>query len=61
MGFSLKHSDDLVAGLLRKQISELKSVLDDVEQGRPLPDYAHDNLKKVEQQIRWLRKVWFED
>ena len=61
MGFSLKHSEDLVAGLLRKQIAELSNVLHDVEQGKPLQDYAHENLKKVEQQIRWLRKVWFED
>lgn len=60
MGFTLKYSDDLAAGLLRKQISELRMVLRDVEEGKPLPEHAHQKLKTVEQQIRWLRKVWFD-
>ena len=50
-------NDDLVASLLRKQITDLTAVLREMEQGNPLKDYAHENLLKIEKQIRWLRKV----
>ena len=61
MGFSIKQSEDLIAGLLRKQIRDLTGILRDVETGKPNRQYAHENLKRVEQQVRWLRKVWFEE
>ena len=61
MGFTLKYSEDLVAGLLRKQINELRMILHDLEEGRPLPGDVSQKLKIVEQQVRWLRKVWFDN
>ena len=61
MGFTLKYSEDLVAGLLRKQINELRMILRDLEEGRPLPGDVSQKLKIVEQQVRWLRKVWFDN
>ena len=61
MGFSIGESEDLIAGLLRKQIQDLNNILRDVEAGKPSKDYAHENLKRVEQQLRWLRKIWFEE
>lgn len=57
MGFILKNNEELVARLLRKQIIELNNVLREVENNRALKDHALENLKHVELQIRWLRKI----
>jgi len=59
VGFSSKTSHDWFVGLLRKQIGDLDKLLKDVEDGRPIEEDAHLNLKRVEQQIRWLRKAYF--
>jgi hypothetical protein len=61
MGFSLQDNEDLIAGLLRKQVDDLTGILRDVEQGRLIEECAYENLKNVEKQIRWLRKVWLEN
>jgi hypothetical protein len=61
MGFSLEDNADWIAGLLRKQVAELSAVLQDVEQGKFIKERAFENLKKVEKQIRWLRKAWLEN
>jgi len=60
VGFCRIVNDDLFVDLLRKQIGDLTEILNDLEQGKPLKDYAHENLKNIEQQIRWLRKVRIE-
>ena len=57
MGFSWKHNEDLIAGLVRKQIDGLNTILRDLEFGKPFTNSAHENLKNIEQQIRWLRTV----
>lgn len=57
MGYALRHNDDLIAGLLRRQIEDLRGILRQLETGHPLEEAAKANLKQVEDQIRWLRKV----
>jgi hypothetical protein len=53
-----KSNEDLIAGLLRKQIEDLKFVLRDLESGKPFNDNAYGNLKRVEQRIHWLRQCF---
>lgn len=55
LSFAGKRNEDLIAALMRKQIDELNLLLRDLESGKPLNDYAHENLRRHEMQIRWLR------
>ena len=52
-------SEDLFVSSLRSQIDLLMKVLNHVETGNPINDYVAENMKAVEKDIRWLRKVSF--
>jgi len=61
MGYALRHNEDLIAGLLRRQIEDLRGILRQFETGHPLEDNAKANIKQVEDQLRWLRKICFDN
>ena len=52
-------SEDLFVSSLRSQIDLLMKVLNHVETGNPINDYVAENMKAVEKDIRWLRKISF--
>ena len=52
-------SEDLFASSLRSQINILMNVLNHIETGNPINDYVAENLRTVEKDIRWLRKISF--
>ncbi|MFA5259857.1 MAG: hypothetical protein WC450_01365 [Candidatus Omnitrophota bacterium] len=57
MGVNGKQNEDLIAGLIRKQIDDLNHVLQTLEAERVLDEYSYQNLKRVERQIHRLRTV----
>lgn len=56
--------EDFVVRLLRGQVDTLQNVIQSIEDDRKafffadtsLHDYVHDNIKSVEQKLRWARK-----
>ena len=52
-------SEDLFVSSLRSQIDLLMKVLNHVETGNPINDYVAENMKAVEKDTRWLRKISF--
>ncbi len=48
---------EIIASLLRQQISILEDFLRNIEQGNRNDDYIYENLKRVEKNLKWLRKL----
>ena len=45
--------------ILRAQINSLQNILRSIEEGGVVEDYMYENLKVVEKNLRWLRKLFF--
>jgi len=52
-----EHDEELITSLLRRQIEELRLILQDLESGKSLNDYTYESLRHIQQQIHWLKAV----
>ena len=50
--------EDLIVSLLRSQINLLGQVISHIEEGNTINGYVHENIKCVEKNLRWLRKLF---
>ena len=50
--------EDLIIRLLRSQIELLMNLVNHIEAGNDINGYVEDNLKRVEKDLRWLRKFY---
>lgn len=49
---------DMLVSLLRSQIVTLEGILKNIEQGNSIDEYADAGIKRVEKNLRWLRKLF---
>ena len=50
-------NSDVNATLLRIQIQILKTLLKNIEQKNDIDENTNESIKKVEKNLRWLRKL----
>ena len=51
--------EDLFVGFLRSQLSHLQNILSHIEQGNPINGYVDENIKRIEKDLHWLRRFYF--
>ena len=52
-------NEDIIVSFLRSQIKTLENIIESVEKRNDMSDFAHENLKRIEKNLRWIRKLFF--
>ncbi len=50
---------DIIVSMLRTQIDALEKLQKSIEEEHAVGNYAHESVKRVEKNLRWLRKLFF--
>ena len=51
--------EDIAVSFLKSQIRVLENIIDGIEKRSYANDFANENLKRVEKNLRWIRKLFF--
>ena len=50
--------EDLIVRMIKSQIELLSKVLNHIETGNGINEFVNDNLKRIQEELRWLRKFY---